>query len=77
MDEICGFVKVSPGPTSFFFHIFLSPSPGDLTSIEFLGTRFVDLLKFHKTKLVFLFDIFSSPSPGDLTSIEFFLDEIC
>ena len=37
----------------FFFHIFLSPSPGDLTSIEFLGTRFVDLLKFHKTKLVF------------------------
>ena len=36
-----------------FFHIFLSPSPGDLTSIEFLGTRFVDLLKFYKTKLVF------------------------
>ena len=36
-----------------FFDIFLIPSPGDLTSIEFFWMRFVDLFKFHETQLVF------------------------
>ena len=61
---ICQIFYLSKGLTS----VFTQPSelcvtesesknfvqvPGDLTSIEFFWTRFVDLVKFHETKLVF------------------------
>ena len=52
--------------------------PGDLTSIEFVRTRFVDFfirVSGDPTSFVF-FDI-PSPSSGDLTSIEFLGTQMC